>query len=308
MSIALLCSSGFAMRSATRKLRVKSAVHKEDGRKVKNDAPSGAARGSLMEAAEKIEAKDVHISRTTQGCETEAQPTEPKLRQLCEAYINTVRKALGQQVSEDGDFKARILNVDQDIQGCTLEQAREKCEKHWCQISGGDEACDAFQNVVNGKEWEGEFGKRFQSSVNDLKQTEKQKYMACTLDSFWRKCQTDRPKRPCKVTPFCEEDEALAFFSSFRGKGLKEAMSKWISNHQYQECQNQKPRVVKRECQEKECSAKLLQVEEQNKERICSPWNQANSEQVKELFLDKLWEDSNIACYANEIDTYCGQA
>jgi len=89
---------------------------------------------------------------------------------------------------------------------------------------------------------------------------------------------------------------------------LKEAMSKWISNHQYQECQNQKPRVVKRECQEKECSAKLLQVEEQNKERICSPWNQANSEQVKELFLDKLWEDSNIACYANEIDTYCGQA
>jgi len=299
MSIAILCSLGFAMRSAPRKVRVKAAVSKENGQEVKNDAPLGVAPGSFMEAAEKIEAKDMYISHTTQGCETNDQ----KLLELCQTYRWAIQKALRNPASADIYFKGKIKRHP-DIESCTLEQAKPKCEHHWCLISEGDKVCNAFQNVVNGKVWERDFAKMFESSVNDLEETEKEKYMACTLDSFWRKCQIARPKRPCGVTPFCEEEKALAFFSSRRGS--EEAMSKWISKHQYQECQNQKPRVIKRECQGSEsgCFVNLAQVSAEYKLEFCSKWNTAPD---KESLLDKMWTHSNSACYVNDIDKYCSQ-
>jgi len=225
-----------------RKQRPKTAVHEENGHKAKDDAPLGAAPGSYMEAAEKTEAKDVHIrtteaadkvgakdwhNRTTQVCETGTDPWGPKFVQLCEAYVNAMRKALRQ--GDDREhiyFQGKIAIGHQDIQGCTLEEARRECEKHWCQISQTSEACTLFQEVADGKVWDREltaFGKQFQSfSV-------KMEYMACTIDSFWRKCQIDKPvNRPCKVTPLCEKAELEIF-------GMKRAwkvMSDWIKKEQ----------------------------------------------------------------------------
>jgi len=319
MSIALLCSSGFAMRSATRKLWVRSAVHKKDGQKVKHDVPLGAAPGSLAEVADKIEAEDVHNrtteaaekvgakywhNRTAQVCETGTDSEGSKMVQLCEAYVNAIRRAPRQKVAEHDDFKARILQGDQDIQGCTLEQAREKCEKHWCQISQTSEACMLFQEVADGKVWDREltaFGKQFQSYVNGLERTAKKQYMACTLDSFWRKCQIDKPvNRPCKVTPLCEKAEGEIF-------GMKrawKAMSDWIKkNHLYQECKNQKPRVFQREClgSEHGCFANLFQ---EHREYVCGQWNQATD---KESLLDGIWKNYNAACNADEMKKYCSR-
>jgi len=308
MSIALLCSSGFAMRSATRKVRVRSAVHKKDGQTVNNDAPLGAAPGSLAEVADKIEAKDVHNrtteaaekvgakdwhNRTTQVCETGTDPEGSKMVQLCEAYVNAIRRAPRQKISEKDYFKAKILEGYQDIQGCTLEQARRKCEEHWCNIPS--EACTLVQEVADGKRSESELtalGKQIPAQ---------REYMACTMDSFWRKCQIDKPaNRPCIVIPLCEKAER----EIFREKRAWKVMSDWIKeNHLYQECKNQEPRVFQREClgSENGCFANLLQ---EHKEDVCGQWNQATD---KESLLDGIWKHYHAACNAVEMKKYCSR-
>jgi len=302
------------MRSATLKLRMKAAVHREIGQKAKDDALLGAPPGSLMEAAEKVKAKDVRNrtevakkveakawrNHSTQECKIARFPSRRNLKLMCTAYINAIHHTL-RNVDTETYFR-REIEAHQDIQGCTFERAREECEKDHCQIDKTFPACDLFQKVANGEVWERELKTVSQA----LQSHPAKKYMACTLDSIWRKCEIknkpEEGQRPCAVTPLCTEAEK--YFKMKRGwKGMTE----WISDkHEYQECQNQKPRVIKRECQgsEKGCFVNLAQVSVEYKLEFCSEWNTAPD---KESFLDKMWKDSNTACYANDIDEYCSQ-